>query len=281
METVAKHFALPGDGTQEVLRAAPGMVLPVVHRRGKGAAFCELAKWGVSTETRGKPVQSPECPVESTTQNPQWSHAFGTWRCLVPCGGYYEWFRDRAKVWHPFLVSERSAQPLAIAGVCMANPDDAGQYRNEFAVVTAPAGAAVEWMHIRQPVFVPSSRWRSWLNPSPSSRDFLAREFVPYSQSLPLKIAPVCRRVNYPRTKLTPEDLAARPWWQPEMLRILQMLHRQRMATAELAQALALTVEEIAATLGLLEDMQLVWRDPIPWRNADPAEQQHWSLNRY
>jgi hypothetical protein len=163
----------------------------------------------------------------------------------------------------------------------MTNPDDAGQYRSEFALVTAPAGPAVEWMNIRQPVFVPSGLWRSWLNPSPSSRDLLAREFVPYSQSLPLKIAPVCRRVNFPRTKLTPEDLSPRPWWHPEMLDLLQMLHRQRMATAELAQALALTLEKAAATLGLLEDMQLVWRDPMPWKSTEPEEQQYWSLNRY
>ena len=178
------------------------------------------------------------------------------WRCLVPCCGYFEWLRDCAKVWHPFLVAGPERETLAMAGVCISNPE--AKYRPEFAIVTAYESPAVLWLNNQQPVFVPARLWSAWLDPSQCSRKLLESELVPYSHAVPWDIFPVCRRVNHPRARVTAEDVAPRAWWQPQMLAMLHAVHHAPRTVEELSPTLGLEAAEALRMLEVLEDVQFV-----------------------
>jgi len=139
-----------------ILRAAPGGVELVRARWWLVPHFHRgpLKDWRFSTfNARAESVRTARSFRDGWRER----------RCLVAADGWYEWTGEKgAKT--KWLFRPRDGAPMMLAGLWdRADTADHGPVES-FAIVTQPAGAALNAYHDRAPVTLFGDDWRRWLH---------------------------------------------------------------------------------------------------------------------
>lgn len=125
-----------------------------------------VARWGLvpswAKDAKGA-ARLINARRETLADKPAFRAAYARRRCLVPADGYYEWQRVGGTK-QPWFLSDRSGEPLAMAGLYEVwGP--AEQRLWTCTVVTTEAADELGQIHDRTPLLVPRQAWGRWLDP--------------------------------------------------------------------------------------------------------------------
>jgi putative SOS response-associated peptidase YedK len=130
--------------------------------------------------------------------------SFARKRCIVPADGFYEWDQvPGQKTKQPYLITRRSGEPLAFAGLWSSwrPPGSDGDERlRSTTIITTTANDTMGRIHDRMPVILPASAWDEWLDPSNTDVHELSRLLVPAPFDV-LTMRPVSTEVNNVRNQ--------------------------------------------------------------------------------
>ena len=141
--------------------------------------------------------------AETVAGKPAFRAAFRRRRCLVPANGWFEWQRSGGKV--PYWISLSGGRPFSFAGLWEVWGE--GESRMEsFSILTCPAGAALEGVHVRQPAIVAPEVYADWLSPDTPAARLLGLVQAPHAG--PFELRRVSPLANSPRND-APEILRA------------------------------------------------------------------------
>ncbi|WP_421120104.1 SOS response-associated peptidase [Aquihabitans daechungensis] len=130
--------------------------------------------------------------------------SFARKRCIVPADGFYEWQRlPGQKVKQPYLITRRTGEPLAFAGLWSSwkppGTDGSERLRSATIITTTP-NDLMATIHDRMPVILPASAWDEWLDPANTDVDGLERLLVPAPSDV-LTMRAVSTEVNNVRNQ--------------------------------------------------------------------------------
>lgn len=130
--------------------------------------------------------------------------SFARKRCIVPADGFYEWREiPGQKVKQPYLITRRTGEPLAFAGLWSSwrapGATDEDRLRSATIITTTP-NQMMATLHDRMPVVLPPTAWDEWLDPENTDVEGLARLLVPASEDV-LTMHPVSTEVNSVRNQ--------------------------------------------------------------------------------
>lgn len=188
-------------------------------------------------------------------------------RCLIPMGGYYEWFRVTMKKKVPHDISLPGGEPFCVAGIYgpWQSPGKQGQ---GFAVVTCEPGPDIAWLHDRLPLVVQREHWMDWLRDDLQFDDVRALMndvLIPQAQALQFHAEPL-PLPSGPGSENIPARPPAFTWWIPAMhpvLRTIQqlMIHNNAPASqADVASDSGVEGRELEDCLRTLERQQMICR---------------------
>ena len=131
------------DGTREGARLQWGLI-PFWSKDGKMAASMINAR------------------AETVSEKPAFRVAFRRRRCLIPADGFFEWQRVGTKK-VPHLISLRSEEPFAFAGLWERWVSPVGEAIESCTVVTTTPNELMATIHDRMPVIVRPADYGVWL----------------------------------------------------------------------------------------------------------------------
>mgnify|MGYP002150091963 FL=1 len=130
--------------------------------------------------------------------------SFARKRCIVPADGFYEWDQiPGQKVKQPYLITRRSGEPLAFAGLWASwRPPgvEGDEHLRSTTIITTTANDLMQRVHDRMPVILPARAWDEWLDPTNHDVEALGRLLVPAPADL-LTMRPVSTEVNNVRNQ--------------------------------------------------------------------------------
>ncbi len=181
---------------------APSMSACIIRQVEDGARLLDLATWGLIPSWAKDPAIASKLTnarSETAETKPSFRRAVAKRRCLVPAGGYYEWYRPTKS---PFYIHAADGTTLAMAGLYElwsdpTNPE--APIRQTFTILTREPRAEISMIHDRMPVLLPKSEWSRWLNPeTPSEKvtELLDPNGEAQLRVGPLDAFPVSRMVN-------------------------------------------------------------------------------------
>jgi putative SOS response-associated peptidase YedK len=165
---------LPHDAVAKLFDAVPANALPhlpdynicptqdvaVVTQEG-GRRYRPM-RWGFLPHWYKSPTDGPlliNARAETVAEKPAFRKAVRERRCLVPCSGFYEWYREGGEKL-PYYFHRADGTPLVMAGVWREWGEDA---LPTFAVLTTEANALMAPIHNRIPVVIEREHWGKWL----------------------------------------------------------------------------------------------------------------------
>jgi putative SOS response-associated peptidase YedK len=165
---------LPHDAVAKLFDAVPANALPqlpdynicptqdvaVVAQEG-GRRYRPM-RWGFLPHWYKSPTDGPlliNARAETVAEKPAFRKAVRERRCLVPCSGFYEWYREGGEKL-PYYFHRADGTPLVMAGVWREWGEDA---LPTFAVLTTEANALMAPIHNRIPVVIEREHWGKWL----------------------------------------------------------------------------------------------------------------------
>ena len=156
LEEVVKRF-----GEEQAAAVKTGEVFPseraaVVAQSPDGAGV-DVMKWGYPIG--GRLIINARS--ETLAEKPLFSRSLNGGRCIVPCTGFFEW-KAEGKRKKKFLIRPEGARFFYLAGL-HSTFVDGGRARGHFVIVTAPANDAMQAIHPRMPLIVPSDSAGLWL----------------------------------------------------------------------------------------------------------------------
>jgi len=116
--------------------------------------------------------------MESVREKPAFRKAYASRRCLIPADGYYEWQVEGAGK-QPWFLTNRTREPLAMAGLYEHWKSPDGDWLSTCTVLTTSAPDELGEIHDRTPLIVPRDRWAHWLDPAVTDPDELLIPGVP------------------------------------------------------------------------------------------------------
>ena len=186
----------------------------------------ETASWGLiapwqknSAEARAGQSHAINARSESIHEKPTFRDAFRTSRCLIPATGYYEWATSLGKYppKQPFYITNKSGEPLSIAGICSTWTSEKGQVIQSASIITREAVDELATIHSRMPVFMSRDRWDEWLDPRNREIHQLQALMQSENPTAGLTTRPVSPRVNVVANN-GPEIIAEYDLGEPETL---------------------------------------------------------------
>lgn len=169
----------------------PGFEQLIVVATREGERALRLGRFWMIPPSFAKPLN--ELPTsfnarsEELARKPLWRAAFRASRCLVPATG-----------WREFTGPTGHKQPhhihlghslFAFAGLCSRWTSPDGEVVDSFAIVTTAASPAVEAVHDRMPLVLPTESYGAWLDASADPEPVLARA-IELGRSLALEMYP-------------------------------------------------------------------------------------------
>ena len=139
-------------------------------------------RWGLVPSWAKSPevgVKMFNARAETVHEKPAYRRPFAARRCLLPADGYFEWFtpvagpgtpRSRIRK-QPYYLTPADGSVLALAGLYEFWRDpglpetEPAAWWATCTVVTTAAEPALERIHARMPLILPSDRWDDWLDP--------------------------------------------------------------------------------------------------------------------
>ena len=165
-EALARLFeAVPGNDLPEAPRynICPTQAVTAVVATEGGRRLVAL-RWGFVPRWYKAPGDGPlliNARAETVAEKPAFREAARARRCLIPADGFYEWTAEDGRK-QPWYIHAAGGGVLAMAGVWQEWERDGDQVTG-CAVVTCAAGAGLEALHDRMPVFVEPADWPLWL----------------------------------------------------------------------------------------------------------------------
>ncbi|MDO3387819.1 SOS response-associated peptidase family protein [Gilvimarinus sp. SDUM040013] len=114
------------------------------------------AAWGIKPHWAKKTLINAQ--AESVAEKPTFRHAFSTYRCIVPCSGFYEW-QTLAGGKQKWLFAREDGQPLFMAGILYPTQTNTPQ----LVTLTTKPNQRFAGYHHRFPQFVHSQDIHSFL----------------------------------------------------------------------------------------------------------------------
>lgn len=107
--------------------------------------------------------------IETANENPTFSPAWKTGRCVIPAIGYYEWTgeKDTRQPW--FIAPKMNAPLFYFAGLYATRPDGI----KTCTILTRPALVGIEHLHARGPVMLSSDAVTPWLTQLDETNDVI------------------------------------------------------------------------------------------------------------
>ncbi len=203
-DEVGRHFAVESidvEGHRPSWNVAPSSrVLAVLEdereRRLQQLRWGFVPAWAKKVGGRGQPNNAR---VETVATSRMFASSFRSRRCIIPADGFYEWqARDDGRPKQPFHLAATDRAPLAFAAIWTTWHDpDGGDDVISAAIVTTAARGAMERIHHRMPVILPSTLWSSWLSATPDDAPHLVEVVAALTPSL--TATPISTRVNQVR----------------------------------------------------------------------------------
>lgn len=173
-------ITLPPDAMAQLFAAAPANDLPrvpnynvcptndvhIITSTSEGARKLEAMRWGFIPHWYKKPNDGPlliNARSETLAEKPAFRQAARARRGIIVATGFYEWTKDAEGGRDPWYITPTDASALAFAAVWQDWTDPAGERVQTCAVVTCAANAAMQGIHHRMPVVLPSKDWSLWL----------------------------------------------------------------------------------------------------------------------
>jgi putative SOS response-associated peptidase YedK len=134
---------------------------------------------------------------ETAHKSPAFREPLKKRRCVVPVCGFYEWVRQENRKL-PYYITPREVPGLLLAGIWDAWVNkETGELIESFAILTAPAAPAMEFVHNRQPVMLSLADAHVWLRAGADVTGELMDSRIPVD----LEAIPVSAHVNNARHK--------------------------------------------------------------------------------
>jgi putative SOS response-associated peptidase YedK len=177
-----------------------------IIRDNQQGRILDSASWGLIApwqknfiEARNSQSHAINARSESIHEKPTFRQAFRTTRCLIPATGYYEWATSLGKYppKQPFYISAAQENTsLSIAGIWSTWKNENGAEIQSAAIITREAVGELATIHSRMPVFMPSDRWDTWLDPQNREIETLIALMEIPDPASGLVTRPVAPRVN-------------------------------------------------------------------------------------
>lgn len=158
----------------------PSQPAPIVRMSPHGQRTLSIFSWGLM------PRWSQESKLGSRKINtraevvtsPAYFSLLTRHRCLIPADGFYQWQCVDNQPAQPHVLSLKSGEPFAFAGLWSSWTVD-GAPLDTFTILTTEANSLIRPMHERMPVILPHERYIAWLSPD-SEPDELLPLLTPY-----------------------------------------------------------------------------------------------------
>jgi putative SOS response-associated peptidase YedK len=183
---------------------APTQPIPVVRLHDGKRSFA-LMRWGLLPSWVKDPKTFPlliNARGESVLDKPAFRNAMRRRRCLIPTDGFYEWqaLGQTGTPKRPYFVrakrgADRTATPLAFAGLYETWTGPNGEELDTAAIITTTANRTLSPIHDRMPVFVPPQAFDLWLDCANVEADVAAALIAPAGEAL-LEVYEVSTAVN-------------------------------------------------------------------------------------
>ncbi|MSO28888.1 MAG: SOS response-associated peptidase [Candidatus Planktophila sp.] len=177
-----------------------------IIRDNQHGRILDSASWGLIApwqknfiEARNSQSHAINARSESIHEKPTFRQAFHTTRCLIPATGYYEWATSLGKYppKQPFYIfAAQENISLSIAGIWSTWKNENGSEIQSTAIITREAVGELATIHSRMPVFMPSDRWDTWLDPQNCEIESLIALMDIPDPARGLVMRPVAPRVN-------------------------------------------------------------------------------------
>ena len=195
LERMCGRFVMthPAEALARLFEAVPANDLPEAPRynicptqevaavvAGEGGRRLVALRWGFLPRWYKAPGDGPlliNARAETLAEKPAFREAARARRCLIPADGFYEWTAAEGRRL-PWYIHGAERQVLAMAGVWQVWERDEVRLAT-CAVVTCAAGAGLEALHDRMPVFVAPSDWALWLGEAGHGAARLMRPAAP------------------------------------------------------------------------------------------------------
>ncbi len=178
---------------------APGQRAGVLVNSGQGITWVQM-QWGLIPHWAKDPGigrKMINARAETITEKPSYKRLFRHQRCLVPCGGFYEW-KSAGKFKTPYLIRMKSRELFGLAGLWGEWRPPQGPPLLTFTIITTAANKFMRAIHARMPVIIPKGKIAAWLDPLAYDPQAL----LPLLQTpavLELEAYPVSKLVNLPK----------------------------------------------------------------------------------
>ncbi len=157
--------AVPDGGRKTDMEAGeelcPGRTAPVLVWNGQAFAI-EEKKWGFSGKERNRLLFNAR--AETALERPSFRGCMEARRCLAPASCFYEWNQAGER----FTFTGPAGKSLLLAGCYQA-----GEERDEFAILTVGADQTMLPVHGRMPLVIEKGRAGEWLKDSAKTAGFL------------------------------------------------------------------------------------------------------------
>ena len=209
MDEIIERFDLDASLVDKSLplnwNIAPTNEIYIIRDNQQGRIL-DSASWGLIApwqknfiEARNSQSHAINARSESIHEKPTFRQAFRTTRCLIPATGYYEWATSLGKYppKQPFYISSAvDNTSLSIAGIWSTWKNENGNEIQSAAIITREAVGELATIHSRMPVFMPSDRWDTWLDPQNREIETLIALMDFPDPARALVTRPVAPRVN-------------------------------------------------------------------------------------
>jgi putative SOS response-associated peptidase YedK len=171
------------------------------HRRVAEHHWGLVPFWAKSVAVGNKMINAR---ADGLATKDAFKDSFARKRCIVPADGFYEWQHvPGQKVKQPYLITRRTGEPLAFAGLWSSwrppGTDGSERLRSATIITTTP-NQLMATLHDRMPVLLPASAWAEWLDPDNHDVDALTALLVPAPEDV-LTMRPVSTEVNNVRNQ--------------------------------------------------------------------------------
>jgi len=126
--------------------------------------------------------------AETVDTKPAFRASFAKRRCLIPVSGFYEWKREGKKKSQPFLISMKSGELFALAGLWDSWKSPDGIELKSCTIITTTPNEMMKPIHDRMPVILSQTNESEWLSQS-ATRSTLKSLLVPLLDTSKIQLA--------------------------------------------------------------------------------------------
>jgi len=206
------EIQLPIGDVRASYNITPGIQITAVYATPEAPATFGFSHWGFRPPWAKADAPTPiNIRAEKAATSPYFRSAVAHRRCLIPANGWYEWRKTESGK-QPYYITLRDPERdevVFFAGLW----EPTGEGTDTCcAILTVPARAPLDRIHVREPLALDVGCLRAWLDPALTDREGVRAAVRRLAESA-LRAYPVSTEVNRPEhdhegllTPLPPES---------------------------------------------------------------------------